>query len=245
MTYDVPRSILAPVDFGEASARAVALAGFIAQTCEARLRLLHAEAAEAPAYFTSEQLEALGRERQKTRAQAEQYLARFGHEHTAALFSPLIDDRSPVEAILLESKTSDLIVMGTHGRHGPSRWWLGSVAERVLRTTGTPLLIVRAGMRQPVESLFTHVLVHAAAPVVGEHTLAYANALAARFHGAVTDARYELVEPALGRIHATLLVAATPHPTDGSWLTNYGEPLVRFCTVPILFVPDQPEASSS
>jgi hypothetical protein len=30
----------------------------------------------------------------------------------------------------------DLVVMGTHGRRGPSLWWLGSVAGRVLRDIG-------------------------------------------------------------------------------------------------------------
>ena len=38
----------------------------------------------------------------------------------------------------------DLIAMATHGRSGPSRWVLGSVAERVLRHAQVPLLLVRA-----------------------------------------------------------------------------------------------------
>ena len=36
-------------------------------------------------------------------------------------------------AIVEASRGVDLIVMGTHGRRGPSRWWLGSVAERVVQ----------------------------------------------------------------------------------------------------------------
>lgn len=38
---------------------------------------------------------------------------------------------------------AELIVLGTHGRRGPSRLMLGSVAERVLRVADTPVLIVR------------------------------------------------------------------------------------------------------
>jgi Universal stress protein family len=30
----------------------------------------------------------------------------------------------------MTSLQADLIVAGTHGRRGPGRWWLGSVAER-------------------------------------------------------------------------------------------------------------------
>ena len=37
-----------------------------------------------------------------------------------------------------------LIAMATHGRSGINRWVLGSVAEKVLRATNNPLLLVRA-----------------------------------------------------------------------------------------------------
>ena len=37
----------------------------------------------------------------------------------------------------------DLIVMGTHGRTGMSHLFLGSVAERVVRTAQCPVLTVR------------------------------------------------------------------------------------------------------
>ena len=36
----------------------------------------------------------------------------------------------------------DLIMMSTHGRSGPSRWALGSVADRVVRHSPVPVLIV-------------------------------------------------------------------------------------------------------
>ena len=35
----------------------------------------------------------------------------------------------------------DLIIMATHGRSGPSRWALGSVAEKVTRSSTVPVLI--------------------------------------------------------------------------------------------------------
>ena len=37
----------------------------------------------------------------------------------------------------------DLIVMGTHGRHGVDRYLVGSVTERVVRRTDVPTLVVR------------------------------------------------------------------------------------------------------
>ena len=38
---------------------------------------------------------------------------------------------------------ADLIVMGTHGRRGVPRFFLGSVAERVVREAGCPVLTIR------------------------------------------------------------------------------------------------------
>jgi nucleotide-binding universal stress UspA family protein len=42
-----------------------------------------------------------------------------------------------------EREDIDLIVMSTHGRSGMSRWILGSVADKVLRGTHLPVLLVR------------------------------------------------------------------------------------------------------
>ncbi|HYB20519.1 MAG TPA: universal stress protein, partial [Thermodesulfobacteriota bacterium] len=38
----------------------------------------------------------------------------------------------------------DLIVIATHGRSGVSRWVWGSVADRILRSSCVPVLMVRA-----------------------------------------------------------------------------------------------------
>ncbi len=241
----LPRSVTVAVDFGGASARAVALAGVIVDRCgAATLRLLHAEALDAPAYFTAEQIEGLERQRQTLRKQAEQFLQRFGRQHTQMRFSTALDDRAPVDAILHESTATDLVVMGTHGRHGPKRWWLGSVAERVLREVEHPLLIVRAAPDQPVESTFDRVVVHASAPLTGQHALDYARGLASCFSGRVVDARHGLIEPALEAARATMLIVAAPQRRSSAWLSNYGEPLVRYCTVPILFVPEIMQGAS-
>jgi nucleotide-binding universal stress UspA family protein len=42
-----------------------------------------------------------------------------------------------------EREEIDLIAMSTHGRSGLSRWILGSVADKVLRGTNLPVLLVR------------------------------------------------------------------------------------------------------
>lgn len=51
----------------------------------------------------------------------------------------------PFEGILkiAEEKNVDMIVMGTHGRHGVDRMLFGSVAEKVVKHAGVPVLTVR------------------------------------------------------------------------------------------------------
>ena len=41
-----------------------------------------------------------------------------------------------------EKNGVDLIIMSTHGRSGPARWFMGSVADRVVRHSTVPVLII-------------------------------------------------------------------------------------------------------
>ncbi len=51
----------------------------------------------------------------------------------------------PVPAIDAHARAvdADLIVITSHGRGGPARWVMGSVADRLVRTLHTPVLVVR------------------------------------------------------------------------------------------------------
>ena len=53
---------------------------------------------------------------------------------------------SPAEKIVsfAGDNAADVIVMSSHGRSGPSRWAHGSVADKVLRASCVPVLMVRA-----------------------------------------------------------------------------------------------------
>jgi nucleotide-binding universal stress UspA family protein len=39
---------------------------------------------------------------------------------------------------------ADMVIISTHGRSGPSRWAWGSIADRLLHATCTPVMMVRA-----------------------------------------------------------------------------------------------------
>jgi nucleotide-binding universal stress UspA family protein len=84
----------------------------------------------------------------KKEKQAEMYLDRIAAKleskgvkvHTEVLLWP------PAEAIAsyAEQNGADVIVMSSHGRSGASRWAYGSVANKVLRASCVPVLMVRA-----------------------------------------------------------------------------------------------------
>ncbi len=51
--------------------------------------------------------------------------------------------------ICAASNLGDLIVMASHGRGGVTRWFVGSVAEDVVRQANVPVLLVRANHASP------------------------------------------------------------------------------------------------
>ena len=65
------------------------------------------------------------------------------HGLEAALELPQAE---PAAAIVDEASKDlgTLIVMSSHGRSGLARWWMGSVADKVLHLTGNPLLVIRS-----------------------------------------------------------------------------------------------------
>lgn len=60
--------------------------------------------------------------------------------------STLLRVGSVAEVILgvAEELQVDVIAMSTHGRTGPARWLLGSIAERVVHNSNVPVLLIRA-----------------------------------------------------------------------------------------------------
>ncbi len=57
---------------------------------------------------------------------------------------PVVAEGHPADKIIEYAEDHDLVVMGTLGRSGISRFLLGSVAERVVRYATVPVLVVRS-----------------------------------------------------------------------------------------------------
>lgn len=235
----LPSKILVAVDFGEASARAIATGGELAARTGAELTLLHAELLDVPPYFTPTQLKAIEGEERANSKRADEYLGRFGRRHTAQPFKTIIESRAAADAILHASKQADLVVMGTHGRRGPSRWWLGSVADRVLQETGIPLLVVHSHADAPApQQAFARGLVLLSAGVGSETTRRLAGAIAISVSGGVTEVVGDDAPAAKARVDATWAAVPVPVPRTASWRSHIGAPLLQSCAIPVLFVPE-------
>ena len=65
--------------------------------------------------------------------------------------SAMLVDGIAAKAIVAMTQPGDAIVMATHGRTGMKRWFIGSIAEDVLRHATVPVLLVRSvEIAQPV-----------------------------------------------------------------------------------------------
>ena len=145
--------VLVAVDLEAASGPAIAAAGALARLFGASLTAVHAHRLEMPAYFTGAEMDALEAERMEGRAGAAAELEAFVALYTDVPASTRVEEGAPAEAILRLAPAFDLVVVGTRRLHGARRWWLGSVAEAVVRRATVPVLVAPApnGARPTLE----------------------------------------------------------------------------------------------
>ena len=138
-------NILVPTDLGESAGRATEFAVELARKFEARLTLMHGF--ETPAYaYTGlgmSIVDYLTPIEDAARQQFEEALRDLKGKWQKS--SGLFATGTPWQEILRACKeaNADIIVMGTHGRQGLRHALLGSVAEKVLRLSPVPVLVVR------------------------------------------------------------------------------------------------------
>lgn len=228
-----PRHIVAAVDFGEPSANAVAIAGRLARRFGASLRAIHAETIEAPVYFLEDQIRTIEQQRRAARTAATAYLEQFVRSLTDEQVQAEIADGPAAEAVLRAAIDTDLIVMGTHGRRGPSRWWAGSVAERVVRSADVPVLVMRAG---PVADPFIRIALVGGGRTADEAARRYAEGLANAFHGEPPQ-QLQGSAGAAQTQDVSLLVVPQPATRTILGLAGLLGHLLRTSNRPALFVP--------
>jgi nucleotide-binding universal stress UspA family protein len=139
------KHVLVPTDFEEASAGALDLATSLARAFDSKVTLLHVW--EIPIYpymdfmLNSTLISRVEDAAVKRLADALEEIRKTLPSAESKLKTGL-----PWQGIMeaVEELKPDLVVMGTHGRHGISHAILGSVAEKVVRLSRVPVLTVHA-----------------------------------------------------------------------------------------------------
>jgi len=134
-------TVVIATDGSESVRRAVAVAADLAERFDATvhaLSVVDADEVEAsPESVRDELREAL---EENAREATEAVGERVGGEVTTAVR----EGRPPAEiTAYAREQDADVVAMGTRGRHGESRFLVGSVAERVVRICPVPVLTVR------------------------------------------------------------------------------------------------------
>lgn len=171
------RSILVPLDFDDSSKAALELAQQLAATADATLHLLHVIAivlapGEPATIFVAREDDV----KAALEKIAKEQLGLVKHQiHTRTGDTA----RAVVEAA--RELHTDLIVMPTHGRRGLPHFFLGSVAERVVREAPCPVLTVRpSAAREGQEVSVGNVMVRNPPSVSPSDTLAAAQSVMQR-----------------------------------------------------------------
>jgi nucleotide-binding universal stress UspA family protein len=138
------RLILCPVDFSEPSERAVDFALDLAEKVGAEVRLLHVF--QLPVYALPDGAMMAGPEfttRVTTELQSALDALEQKKRRAKKLETHLVEGLPWREVNrMAEELKADIVVMGTHGRTGIKHLLLGSVAERVVRSSKVPVLTV-------------------------------------------------------------------------------------------------------
>jgi nucleotide-binding universal stress UspA family protein len=150
--------ILVATDFSAASDAALTFAKNLARQFGASLHLLHVledpyvTGAFAPEVYAPPPA---GLRESWLKSAEEAMSAQLTEPEKIAFRATTEVEFGPIARTIVERATAvnaDLIVMGTHGRGGFAHLFMGSVAERVVRTAGCPVLTTRdfaAGVLRP------------------------------------------------------------------------------------------------
>jgi nucleotide-binding universal stress UspA family protein len=134
------RRILVPTDFSDAADNALRYAIDLASKVGAEVDLLHAWQLSAYASPASDLAKGMERDLSKD---LEAIAQRYG-AHGVTIHRHLRTGIPYVEIVeAAKQHGTDMIVMGTTGKTGLEHFLLGSVAERIVRTSECPVLTVR------------------------------------------------------------------------------------------------------
>lgn len=150
------RTILIPLDGSTFSEHALPLAAAVAKHCHAELRLLRIVPPLSEYYFMPPELTDPLHQKllDQYRGEAGAYLHGVASrlDGVCRVVCDVIDEEDEVSTTICDvvrSMRADLIVMSSHGRGTVARFWLGSIADKLVRTAPAPVLLARPPENAP------------------------------------------------------------------------------------------------
>src|SRR6266550_2568016 len=154
--------ILLPLDGSKTAEKVLPYGRFLASTLKLPVELLTAiDIAEIAKRISAEKARYLNTLIENNIRTSEQYLSGIARKFENGSVKCTVE-KGTAEEVIIERAAADkgtLISMATHGRSGINRWLLGSVAEKVLRGTTNPLLLVRATEEEKAEATLKSIVV--------------------------------------------------------------------------------------
>ena len=146
--------MLIPLDGSKTAENVLPYGRILARTFQIPVELMEVlDIAGMASHIAAEKARLLGTVVTEGERSSEQYLKKIASSFSDVNVRCTVEKGRP-EDVIIEKAAADkttLIAMATHGRSGMSRWLLGSIAEKVLRATTNPLLLIRANEEAPTE----------------------------------------------------------------------------------------------
>jgi nucleotide-binding universal stress UspA family protein len=139
------KKVLCPIDFSADSFTALDYAADFARQGNGRLILMHIVDNPLTDFYGPRGANYYA-EVEHAVEKSKQMLADAAHTHAAGVPCEVVVKHGNPYIEILDLATAqhaDMIVMSTHGRTGPQRLVIGSVAEKVVRTAPCPVFTIR------------------------------------------------------------------------------------------------------
>jgi nucleotide-binding universal stress UspA family protein len=152
------KKILVPLDGSSVAEQVLPYARFLAGGLKVPVVLLGiVDATELSSFMSKEKERYFDAMIEESAHRSEDYLKKIAQTFPRANVSFAVEKGRAGEVIIAkgDADKQTLIAMATHGRSGINRWLLGSVAEKVLRGSANPLLLIRGRAEAQTEGEMT------------------------------------------------------------------------------------------
>ncbi len=210
------QTVCVPLDGSPASEHALVLGRSLARRLEARLCLVHVHRPGSDRAYTG-RAEYAFRENEQRCAESRDLWSKVNSGDQEPATAAVLMSGRVADSLLrfMREQEADLLVMTTHGAGGADHPWLGSVADRVIRSARVPVVLapVAAVPDAGRPAIFRRMLVPLDGSGAAEEVLEHALAL-----GELCGASYTLLQveepppPRRGAAHEALPAEAEPAP---------------------------------